>query len=113
MGGQPSDTDRSDDACLSGQIDAVTTCPANKEALQSAGVPHPGHTEIFAEKRTQMKNSATFLSDKINCSLVTVHAGYEQVPGLLNERRIAEVIELTRETHKKLLGKEPRIAVLA
>ena len=53
-----------------------------------------------------------FLSDKINCSLVTVHAGYEQVPGLLNERRITEVIELTRETHKKLLGKEPRIAVL-
>lgn len=99
------------DACLSGQIDAVTTCPANKEALQSAGVPHPGHTEIFAERTQTEKFCMAFLSDKINCSLVTVHAGYEQVPGLLNERRIAEVIELTRETHKKLLGKEPRIAV--
>ncbi len=100
------------DACLSGHIDAVTTCPANKEALQSAGVPHPGHTEIFAERTQTEKFCMAFLSDKINCSLVTVHAGYEQVPGLLNERRIAEVIELTRKTHKKLLGKEPRIAVL-
>lgn len=100
------------DACLSGQIDAVVTCPAHKEALQSAGVPHPGHTEIFAERTQTEKFCMAFLSDKINCSLVTVHAGYEQVPGLLNERRIAEVIELTRETHKKLLGKEPRIAVL-
>ena len=99
------------DACLAQSVHAVVTCPANKEALQSAGVPHPGHTEIFAERTQTEKFCMAFLSDKINCSLVTVHAGYEQVPGLLNERRIAEVIELTRETHKKLLGKEPRIAV--
>ena len=92
------------EACLSGQIDAVTTCPANKEALQSAGVPHPGHTEIFAEQTQTEKFCMAFLSDKINCSLVTVHAGYEQVPGLLNERRIAEVIELTRETIKNCWG---------
>ena len=30
---------------------------------------------------------------------------------LVSEQRIAEVIELTREVHQKLLGKEPRIAV--
>jgi 4-hydroxythreonine-4-phosphate dehydrogenase len=52
-----------------------------------------------------------FLSDEINCSLVTVHAGYQEVPHLLNEQRIMDVIELTRDTHKKLLGKEPRITV--
>ncbi|MBT3636425.1 MAG: 4-hydroxythreonine-4-phosphate dehydrogenase PdxA [Opitutae bacterium] len=99
------------DACLAKQVDAVTTCPANKEAMRSAGIPHPGHTEIFAE-RTQTENFCmAFISETISCSLVTVHAGYAEVPGLLSEQRIAEVIELTRETHKKLLGKEPRIAV--
>jgi 4-hydroxythreonine-4-phosphate dehydrogenase len=30
---------------------------------------------------------------------------------LLSEERITEVIQLTRETHKNLLGSEPRIAV--
>ena len=42
---------------------------------------------------------------------MTVHAGYAEVPDLISEQRIAEVIELTREAHQKLLGKEPRIAV--
>jgi len=99
------------DACLAKQVDAVTTCPANKEAMRSAGIPHPGHTEIFAERTQTEKFCMAFICETISCSLVTVHAGYAEVPGLLSEQRIAEVIELTRETHKKLLGKEPRIAV--
>jgi 4-phospho-D-threonate 3-dehydrogenase / 4-phospho-D-erythronate 3-dehydrogenase len=99
------------DACLAGHIDAVTTCPANKEAMRSAGIPHPGHTEIFAERTRTENFCMAFICETISCSLVTVHAGYAEVPGLLSEQKIAEVIELTRETHKKLLGKEPRIAV--
>ena len=99
------------DACLAKQVDAVTTCPANKDAMRSAGVSHPGHTEIFAERTGTEKFCMAFISETISCSLVTVHVGYEEVPGLLNEERIAEVIDLTRYTHKKLLGREPKIAV--
>ena len=99
------------DACLAGHVDGVTTCPANKEAMRSAGIPHPGHTEIFAERTQTERFCMAFICETISCSLVTVHAGYAEVPNLLSEERIAEVIELTRETHKKLLGKEPRIAV--
>jgi 4-hydroxythreonine-4-phosphate dehydrogenase len=99
------------DACLAKKVDAVTTCPANKEAMRSAGVPHPGHTEIFAERTGTEKFCMAFICETISCSLVTVHVGYEEVPGLLNEERIAEVIDLTRNTHKKLLGREPKIAV--
>ena len=99
------------DACLAGHVDAVTTCPANKEAMRSAGIPHPGHTEIFAERTQTERFCMAFICETISCSLVTVHAGYAEVPNLLSEERIAEVIELTRETHKKLLGREPRIAV--
>jgi 4-phospho-D-threonate 3-dehydrogenase / 4-phospho-D-erythronate 3-dehydrogenase len=99
------------DSCLAGHVDAVTTCPANKEAMQSAGITQPGHTEIFAERTQTERFCMAFICETISCSLVTVHAGYAEVPNLLSEQRIAEVIELTRETHKKLLGKEPRIAV--
>ena len=99
------------DACLAGHVDAVTTCPANKGAMQSAGITQPGHTEIFAERTQTEKFCMAFICETISCSLVTVHAGYAEVPGLLSEQRIVDVIELTRETHKKLLGKEPRIAV--
>ena len=99
------------DACLAKRVDAVTTCPANKGAMQSAGITQPGHTEIFAERTQTEKFCMAFICETISCSLVTVHAGYAEVPDLLNEQKVAEVIEMTRETHLKLLGKEPRIAV--
>lgn len=99
------------DACLSSQVDAVATSPANKEAMKSAGISQLGHTEIFAERTQTEKFCMAFICETISCSLVTVHAGYAEVPDLISEQRIAEVIELTREAHQKLLGKEPRIAV--
>src|SRR5207237_2581375 len=38
------------DFTLAGAADAVVTCPLHKEGLHAAGVPHPGHTEILAER---------------------------------------------------------------
>ena len=99
------------DACLTNKIDAVVTCPANKEALQAAGVKQPGHTEIFAEQTGTEKFCMAFFSNEISCSLVTVHCGYTEVPDLLSVDRIYEVISLTRQAHQKLLGREPRLAV--
>ena len=99
------------DACLRNKVDAVVTCPANKEALQAAGVSQPGHTEIFAELTGTEKFCMAFFSNEISCSLVTVHCGYTEVPDLLSVDRIYEVISLTRQAHQKLLGREPRLAV--
>lgn len=99
------------DACLAKRVDAVTTCPANKGAMQSAGITQSGHTEIFAERTQTERFCMAFICETISCSLVTVHAGYTEVPDLLSEERITEVIQLTRETHKNLLASEPRIAV--
>ena len=99
------------DACLRNKVDAVVTCPANKEALQAAGVSQPGHTEIFAELTNTEKFCMAFFSNEICCSLVTVHCGYTEVPNLLSVDRIYDVISLTRQANQKLLGREPRLAV--
>jgi 4-hydroxythreonine-4-phosphate dehydrogenase len=99
------------DACLRNKVDAVVTCPANKEALQAGGVSQPGHTEIFAELTSTEKFCMAFFSDEISCSLVTVHCGYSEVPALLSVDRIYDVISLTRQAHQKLLGREPRLAI--
>ena len=32
----------------SGKLDAITTCPINKQAMNAAGYPFPGHTELLA-----------------------------------------------------------------
>jgi 4-hydroxythreonine-4-phosphate dehydrogenase len=99
------------DACLAGRVDAVVTCPANKEAMQAAGITQPGHTEIFAERTGSKDFCMAFFSETISCSLVTVHVGYHEVPGLLSVERINQVISLTREAHRNLLDREPKLAV--
>ena len=103
--------DRAINLGLAGVIDGVATAPINKEALRAAGYSQPGHTEIFAE-RTEAETSCMMLTaDILTCSFVTVHVGYHEVPKLLTEERIGEVIDLTREAMKRIRDREPKMIV--
>lgn len=98
-------------AALARQVDAVTTGPIHKEALHAAGIPFPGHTEIFAS-RTQADRSCMMLtSEQITCSFVTAHVGYRDVPGLLSIERIRDVIELSADALRRIRGRAPRLLV--
>lgn len=103
--------EKSIEAALAGDVDAVSTCPLNKEALKSAGINYPGHTEIFADKTKAVRSCMMQYSDEITCTFVTVHVGYAEVPKLLTVERILEVIELTHEGLKKIRGRVPKIVV--
>ena len=74
---------------------AVVTAPINKEALHAAGIHFPGHTEIFAQRTATTRWCMMQYSEEITCSFVTVHVGYAEVPALLTQARILEVIQLT------------------
>ena len=99
------------DAVQRGDVHAVATAPINKEALRMAGVMQPGHTEIFAEQTGTESSCMMLTSDIITCSFVTVHVGICHVPALLSEGRVREVIDLTRESMKRIRGREPRLVV--
>ncbi len=99
-------------AATAGEVAAVATAPLHKEALRAAGVPYPGHTEIFADK-TGAKRACMFqYSDEVRASFVTVHVGYHEVPGLMTVERILDVIELTAAAMRRIRGTEPLIGVL-
>ncbi len=96
---------------LEGIAQAVVTGPIHKEAWHAAGVPFPGHTELFAD-RTGVENTCMMLtSEAITCSLVTTHIGLADVPGALEAERIRRVIALTGEAMGRLRGRPPRIGV--
>ena len=97
---------------LAGSVAAVATAPIHKEALRAAGILHPGHTEIFAEKTGADRACMFQYSDEVRASFVTVHVGYHEVPGLLTRERILDVIELTAEAMRRIRGTEPKLAVL-
>jgi 4-hydroxythreonine-4-phosphate dehydrogenase len=99
------------DEALARRVDAIATGPLHKEALHAAGIPHPGHTEILAERTKSDRVCMMLTSDAITCSLVTVHVGYREVPGLLTRERISETIDFTSEAMRRLRGREPRLIV--
>lgn len=104
--------EKSIEAALAGQVDAVATAPLNKEALHAAGITYPGHTEMFAEKMKAGRSCMTFFSSEMICSLVTVHIGYRDVIAALTTARILEVIELTADAVQRVQARKPKISVL-
>lgn len=98
-------------AALSGLVAAVATGPIHKEALHAAGIPYPGHTEIFAARTGAARSCMMLTSSEITCSLVTTHIGYREVPGQLSTERILEVIELTAEAMRRIRGRPARLTV--
>ena len=94
-----------------GKIDAISTAPINKEAIQKAGYKFQGHTEILA-KRTGAKNyGMLFVSDKLWVMLVTAHLPLREVSRRLKKENIVRAIKLAHETLLRLRGKKPRIGV--
>jgi 4-hydroxythreonine-4-phosphate dehydrogenase len=96
---------------LAGHIDAIATCPINKESLHAAGIAEPGHTEILAKLTNAERSCMMLTAPEITCSLVTVHVGYREVPALLTVERILDTIELTAAAMERIRGKKPKLLV--
>lgn len=101
------------EAAKTARVDAVTTGPIHKRALNAAGIHYPGHTEIFAAETASDRSCMMLTCDDITCSFVTTHVGYRDVPDLLTIDRVLEVIEISHETMAHLRGRSPKIVVCA
>jgi len=98
-------------AALAWKVAGVVTAPIHKEALHLAGVPHPGHTEIFTALTGAARSCMMLYSRPLTVSMVTTHIGYHEVPGKLVPERILNVIELTAGAMRRILHREPRLGV--
>ncbi|MFA5839954.1 MAG: 4-hydroxythreonine-4-phosphate dehydrogenase PdxA [Candidatus Margulisiibacteriota bacterium] len=96
---------------MDGEIDAMTTGPINKEAINIAGYKFQGHTEILAD-RTGSKNAAMmFVSSSLWVMLATTHVALRDVSKNLDKKKIVNLIKLAHETLLKAKGKKPKIGV--
>jgi 4-hydroxythreonine-4-phosphate dehydrogenase len=104
---------RAIDLTADGAADGIVTCPLHKEGLRAAGVKHPGHTEILAE-RTRTKEFAMVLwGDGIAVAHVTLHIALRDVFAGLTTPAVLEKVRLLNGLLPKLLGRRPRIGVAA
>ncbi len=95
-----------------GSVDAVCTCPINKEQLHKQGFAFAGHTE-FLRELTGAENVVMMLAGPIlKVALATIHVALADVPRLLTKELLRKVIRITAESMSRDFAvKSPRIAV--
>lgn len=99
---------------LEGRVDAIVTAPASKQALQLAGFPYPGHTEMLAHLAGDVDVAMMLASDRLRVVLVTTHVALRDVPALLTAAALLRAGEVTRKALRDWFGiAEPRLALCA
>jgi 4-hydroxythreonine-4-phosphate dehydrogenase len=107
---------------LARELDAITTAPLHKEALNQAGHHYPGHTELLAEM-CGVDDYAMMLYLGPGDALrspgglavvhVTLHTALEKAIGALSEDEILAKARLADRFMTRLTGSRPRIGVCA
>jgi 4-hydroxythreonine-4-phosphate dehydrogenase len=96
-----------------GKLDAITTCPINKQAINAAGYPFAGHTELLAHMVQASSVAMMFLGLRWKVVLVTTHLPLREVSKWITLDRILSTIRSTDEGLKKYFRIiRPKIAVL-
>ena len=106
---------------MHGELDAITTAPICKAAINRAGAPYPGHTEMLAAF-TNTPDAVMMLcthealdshqpSAIPAVSFVTNHIPLADVPKHLSIQRIVKVICITQQTLIRCGISEPRLVV--
>ncbi len=96
-----------------GNLDAITTCPINKLAINEAGYHFSGHTELLAHWADAAEVAMMFLGTKWKVVLVTTHLPLLEVPKAITAGRILSKIQLTDEGLKRFFRiPRPKVAIL-
>lgn len=96
-----------------GSLDAIVTAPINKQAMQMANFPFPGHTEFFTAEDNKKQSLMLLASDVLRVALVTNHVAISDVASTITKELILEKIKLLNKTLVEDLGYDkPIISVL-
>jgi 4-phospho-D-threonate 3-dehydrogenase / 4-phospho-D-erythronate 3-dehydrogenase len=96
--------------CLSGEADAMTTAPINKEAVSLGGIRFSGHTEFIAELCGAPESWMLLANDRMRVIHVSTHVPLSRACGL-DTARIQRTIELGHAALVQMGFTDPRIAV--
>ncbi|MDR7151081.1 4-hydroxythreonine-4-phosphate dehydrogenase [Hydrogenophaga palleronii] len=107
------------EAALRKEVVALVTAPVHKKALASAGVQHPGHTEmlqsIAAEHQgtspDQLPVRMMLSCPGLRTVLVSIHVALREALAAVSFEQVAETIRLTHAHFQRCGFAKPRIAV--
>jgi 4-hydroxythreonine-4-phosphate dehydrogenase len=83
------------DLALSRKVHGIATAPINKEALNLAGYPYPGHTELLGELTNTEDYAMMMVGEKLRVVLVTTHLPLRDVCTKITYQLVSKIIKLT------------------
>jgi 4-phospho-D-threonate 3-dehydrogenase / 4-phospho-D-erythronate 3-dehydrogenase len=99
---------------LKGVIAGIVTAPINKEAINLAGYPYPGHTEMLAELTGSKEVGMMIVGGPLRCMFATTHVALRELADRLTAELIERAIRLCHQGLTRLFGiRHPKIAVAA
>lgn len=102
---------RAIDLALAGTIAGIVTAPLNKEAMALAGIRHPGHTEILAERTGAGSFAMMLANEDLRVVLVTIHVPLRQACDMLSVEIELSSIRLAQRAGMAMGFAAPRVAV--
>ena len=99
------------DLALAGRIAAVVTAPIHKEALHGAGILHPGHTEILAERCGTAEFGMMLADSQLRVVLVSIHVPLRRALDLVTFDSVLRTIRLADKGARAFGIARPRVAV--
>lgn len=95
------------------KVDAVVTGPINKEAVNLAGHPYSGHTEIFADYTHTTRYGMLLTSKSLRVIHVTTHVSMRDACDIIRNHpeRVESAIQLAHDAMQQLGIEKPRIGV--
>ena len=100
-------------ACLEASIDAMMTCPLNKESIHAAGSPHIGHQEMLAEKAGIPAAATMLMTPGLRVVHLSTHKSLGEAVKYVTADNVLAKIKLTHDSFCAWGLKSPRIAVAA
>jgi 4-hydroxythreonine-4-phosphate dehydrogenase len=98
-------------AAKSGAVVGIVTAPINKEAMGTAGIGYPGHTEILAHYGGAKRVAMMLANDEIRTVLVTIHTSLRKAIEQADFEAQMSAMRLAHEGGRALGIAVPRVAV--
>lgn len=98
---------------LAGKVDGIVTAPLNKAAVNLAGIPFTGHTELIAELCAVRDYAMMQSAGQLRVAFVTTHLPLHAVPKAVTRERIVAVGRLLWQAVREEGVRQPRLAMAA
>lgn len=98
---------------LTKQVAGIVTGPINKAALQAAGIPTIGHTELLTALTGESRVTTMLVSGGLRVVHVTRHLQLREVAAVITHERVLETICIADAGLRQMGIPRPRLATAA